>query len=103
MEMDFIKNRVCTIRTAKKLSARNLSLELGMSTEYINQLESGRLKPSLEFLLNFCDYFNMTVGEFFDETVKYPIETKEIVSELNKLPPDALPQIYNLLKLINKE
>ena len=43
MDKEFIRNRVYKIRTNQNISARNLSLELGMSSEYINQLEGGKL------------------------------------------------------------
>lgn len=103
MEKDYIKNRVYYIRMAHKISARSLSLELGMSTEYINQLESGRLVPSLDFLINFCEYFQMTLGEFFDEGTLYPLETKKIVEELNKMTPEEIDLVYNLLLTINNK
>ena len=51
MEKDFIRNRVYQLRTSHNISARNLSLELGMSSEYINQLEGGKLNPSIDFLI----------------------------------------------------
>lgn len=103
MDKDFIKERVYYIRNSKKISARNLSLELGMSSEYINQLESGRLTPSLDFILNFCDYFNISPSEFFDEETKYPIETKKIIEELNNLSQEDVTLILDLLKLVNKK
>lgn len=102
MEKEFIKNRVYQIRNANKISARSLSLELGMSSEYINQLESGRLMPSLDFLINFCDYFNLSLSDFFDTEVKYTIETKQIINELNKLSKDEVTLVYNLIHTIGK-
>ena len=58
--------------------------------------------PSLEGLFNFCDYFNITLGEFFEDKFKFPIEYKEIINELNKMDTLEINQIYELLKLINK-
>lgn len=101
MDKNFIKDRVYYIRNIHKISARNLSLELGMSSEYINQLESGRLTPSLDFLINFCEYFNMPVSDFFDETKKYPLEFQKILNELNKMSQEEVDLVYNLVKKIN--
>lgn len=102
MEKDFIRNRVYYIRNANKISARKLSIELGMSTEYVNQLESGRLTPSIDFLIAFCDYFKISLSSFFDENIKYPVETKNIINELNKLSPEETDNVYSLLLMINK-
>jgi len=102
MEKSFIKERYSTIRNAHNISARRLSLELGQSSEYINQIENGKCLPSIEGLLNFCDYFKINIAEFFNEEFKFPIEYKDIIKELNKLDKIELCQVYDLLKLINK-
>ncbi len=102
MDKSFIKDRYAKIRSAHKISARKLSLELGQSTEYINQIENGKNMPSVEGLMNFCDYFGMSLGEFFDDQLEYPVEYKNIIKELNKLDSMEVEQIYQLLKLINK-
>ncbi len=102
MTKDYIRNRIANIRIAKNISARKLSLELGMSSEYVNQVENGRLTPSLDFILNFCDYFKLSVSEFFDEANAYPVENKELLNELGKLTPNEIAEIINIVKLINK-
>lgn len=102
MEKEFIKNRVYQIRNSHKISARSLSLDLGMSSEYINQLESGRMSPSLDFIINFCEYFNLSLSDFFDDNTKYPLETKQFIQELNKLTKEEMSLIYSLLQTINK-
>jgi len=101
MDKEFIKNRISSIRNKKNISARSLSLDLGMSSEYINQVENGRLMPSLDFIINFCDYFKITIGEFFDEKIIYPEQYKFIINELNKLTYNELTQIENFIKLLN--
>ncbi len=103
MDKRFVQTRYAAIRLAHDISARKLSLELGQSTEYINQIENGKNMPSLEGLFNFCEYFKITLGEFFDETVVYPTEYKGIIEELNKLDSLELKQIYDLLLLINSK
>lgn len=94
--------RIARIRNAHNVSARKVSMELGQSTEYINQIENGKALPSLEGLFNICDYFNITLGEFFDDRLEFPVEYKHIIEELNKMDSVAINQIYELLKLINK-
>lgn len=101
MNKSFIKTRYAHIRASHNISARKLSQELGQSTEYINQIENGKSLPSIEGLFNFCEYFNISLGEFFNEEFKYPIEYKEIITELNKLDSLEIKQIYDLIKLIS--
>lgn len=102
MDRNFIKERYAKIRLAHNISARKLSLELGQSTEYINQIESGKNMPSVEGLLNFCNYFNISVGEFFEDKFNYPVEYSAIIEELNKMDALTIKHIYELLKIINR-
>lgn len=102
MDREFVQVRFARIRNAHKISARKLSIELGQSTEYINQIENGKALPSLEGLFNFCDYFNISLGEFFEDRFNFPIEYSHIIDELNKMDSIAVNQVYELLKLINK-
>lgn len=102
MDKQFVQMRIARIRSAHKISARKLSLELGQSTEYINQIENGNALPSLEGLFNICDYFNISLGEFFEDRFEFPVEYKGIIEELNKMDSIAVNQVYELLKLINK-
>ena len=102
MDKNFIQTRYAAIRNAHKISARKLSFELGQSSEYINQIENGKNLPSLESLLNFCDFFHISPAEFFDENIQYPVEYKAMMKEINKLTPDDCNLIIELLKTINR-
>ncbi|MCI9009918.1 MAG: helix-turn-helix transcriptional regulator [Clostridia bacterium] len=102
MDKNYIKDRYAKIRLAHDISARKLSMELGQSTEYINQIENGRCLPSVEGLLNFCDYFQISVGEFFEERFQYPVQYSKIIEELNRMDEQTVGKIYELLKLINQ-
>lgn len=100
MEKDFIAKRYSDIRLAHHISARALSFELGQSSQYINQIECGRKLPSLEGLLNFCDYFNITPNDFFNSEITYPVQYKSIINDLNKLDTEELEIVSNTIKLI---
>lgn len=103
IDKKYIGQRIATLRNAKKISARNMSLDLGQSSEYINQIENGRNFPSLEGLLNICEYFNISIAEFFDEQNVYPLQYKQLINELNKLDNSELDLIIELVKLITKD
>lgn len=100
MEKEYIANRFASIRLAKNISARALSIGLGQSTQYINQIESGRKMPSIEGLVNFCDYFQITLKEFFDDDCEYLIQYKELFNYLNKLDTEELNEVITIIKRI---
>ena len=62
---EFIGNRIYQLRIKKNLSARELSLSLGMSSGYINKIENRKAMPSLNTLFIICMYFDITPEKFF--------------------------------------
>ena len=96
----FIALRFARIRIAHNIPASKLSINMGQSREYINQIENGRKMPSLQGLFNFCCYFNISFDEFFDKTQEYPVEYKELIKKLNMLDEDELEHISKTITLI---
>ncbi len=58
--------RLSSIRAAKKLSAREMSLSLGQGAGYINNIENGNNLPSMSMFFEICEYLEITPKEFFD-------------------------------------
>lgn len=46
-----IADKIRKLRNEKGISAREMSLELGQNVNYINLIENGKRKPSLEMFL----------------------------------------------------
>ena len=57
--------RLTQLREEKGVSARDMSLSLGLSATYINRIENGRMMPSMPVFFDICDYFMIEPGEFF--------------------------------------
>ena len=98
---NYISLRISRMRHAKKISARKLSEELGFGSEYINQIETGRNVPSIEGLYFICEYFNMTLSEFFDSSQAYPLEYKDIIKKLNMLDEEQLEHVTKTIVYIS--
>jgi transcriptional regulator with XRE-family HTH domain len=98
----FIKERIAKLRTDKNISARELSLQLGQSTGYINTIENGNSLPSMGMFLYICDYFHITPQEFFDVGNEYPELLDKIVNECKKLDKSSLESILHIIKTMNR-
>lgn len=104
MLKEFVMERVMILRTAKKVSARDMSLSLGMSENYINHLENGKLLPSLEVIDYICDYFHISIHDFFSESKKSPILQNTLLEATNGLQNtqiEILCDIATGYKMIN--
>ena len=64
---NYISNRIYQLRISQNISARELSLSLGMSSCYINKIENCKSLPSLRVLHEICIFFDISIGEFFIE------------------------------------
>jgi len=58
-----------------------MSLSLGQNHSYINKIENGQAKTSFEGLDYICEYLGITVSDFFDTDIQYPIELQELMKE----------------------
>ena len=60
---DFVK-RLIELRTNKGVSARDMSLSIGQSAGYINNIENGVNYPSMTVFFYICEYLGVTPKEF---------------------------------------
>lgn len=95
---DLFYKRLIALRTAKGVSAREMSLALGQAAGYINRLENRRGFPTMENFFYICDYFHITPKEFFDDKIEYKTNVKEAIDILNSLKPEYLDSLIFLAK-----
>lgn len=88
MQLDDIIFRIGYFRNLKNLSARELSLRIGKSPTYINQIESKNFKVSLPTLLEIIEALEITCAEFFSDNYENYKQDKELLDVLNQLPSD---------------
>ncbi len=99
-QREFIKKRFRTIIDAQNMSDSKLSIKMGQSSQYLNQITNGRKLPSLDGLYAFCETCNITLKEFFDDSQEYPLQYKKLLPYLNKLTPEELQDIVSIIKRI---
>ena len=112
--------RLARLREKKGVSARDMSLSIGQNPGYINGIETGKFKPSLDGIFFICEYLGVTPSEFFDMESSNPSRLDAIIKDMKKLfkgntrvsvatLPENYPQggekilIYNTTKRIVPE
>ena len=65
MYEDLLTERLSKLRTAKGVSAREMSLAIGQNESYINRIENGKSLPSMQAFFYICEYLKVTPHEFF--------------------------------------
>ena len=101
-EKDFAM-RLARLREKKGVSARDMSLSIGQNPGYINNIETGKSKPSLEGIFFICEYLGVTPSEFFDMDSSNPSKLDAIVKDMKKLNDKQLDTIATLVKDLIKK
>ncbi len=98
IDADFISERIAKLRTQKNISARDMSLSLGQSQSYINNIENKKAMPSMQMFLYICEFLGVEPKDFFDESVTSPNKLADAVEALKPLSPKQLELLTALAK-----
>ena len=64
---DIVKNILADLRGSRGWSQGDLALELGVSRQTVNSLETGRYDPSLPLAFRIARLFGRPIEEIFDD------------------------------------
>lgn len=103
MEYEFIKQRITDLRIKKGVSEYQMSLDLGHSRSYMQNISSGKSKPSIEEFLYICEYLEVTPSDFFDETKEEPILIQKALDGMRSLPDKDLLSLISLIDRLNEK
>jgi len=98
MDIQEVLRRVAFVRGNANLSARELSLRMGMSEQYVAQVERGKIVLTVEKLLQILEICNFSIERFFSSNIfDYKID-KELEELINALPTDKKKHIIEFIK-----
>lgn len=102
MEKEQFVQRLTELRIKKGVSARDMSLSLGQSAGYINNIENGINLPSMSVFFYICEYLNITPKEFFDTDSTDPTKLNELLSVAKGLSSTQIENLIAIAKDIKK-
>ncbi|MCL2851979.1 MAG: helix-turn-helix domain-containing protein [Defluviitaleaceae bacterium] len=94
----FFASQISALRMAKGVSARDMSLSIGQSPDYINKIESKKNYPSMAMFIYICEYLGVTPKEFFDVSSQPPGRISELISDLYSLEDETLENILGIIQ-----
>ncbi len=98
MEIKEILSRIGFVRNKANLSAREVSLRMGMSPQYVAQLESGRIVLTVEKLLQILEICDFPIERFFSSDLANYDINNELKSLIETLPTDKKKNIIEFLR-----
>lgn len=100
MEKEAFIKRLVELRMNKGVSARDMSLSIGQSPSYINNIECGKNFPSMTVFFYICEYLEITPQEFFETESSNPTKARELLNIVKGLSNEKLDNLIALAKNI---
>lgn len=95
---DRFAERLAQLRMDKGVSARDMSLSLGQSAGYINNIENKKNLPSMTVFFYICEYLAISPQEFFEFDLKSPQKYDELSKYLKKLDDSQIEHLTAIVK-----
>ena len=92
------QTRLAQLREKKGVSARDMSLSIGQNPGYINNIETGKVLPSISVFFYICEYLQLSPKDFFDIDAKNPETLNELIKDLKKLDDKQLDSIASIVQ-----
>lgn len=102
MEKEEFTKRLVDLRLNKGISARDMSLSIGQSPGYINNIENGVNFPSMAVFFYICEYLGITPKEFFDTETGNPTKLNELIEVCKGLNSSQLENLIAIAKDIKR-
>jgi len=98
MDIKEILSRIGYVRNQANLSAREVSLRMGMSPQYVAQLESGRIVLTVEKLLQILEICEFPIDRFFSSNIADYNTDKELESLIQGLNTNKKQNLIEFIK-----
>ena len=99
----FIRERITKLRMEKNLSEFRLSLDLGHSKNYIQNISSGKSLPSVHELCVIFEHFKITPSEFFGQEQADSLDVIELHNLSRQLDEEGLRTMLFLARSLPKK
>ena len=102
MEKFEFGKRLAELRLNRKVSARDMSLSIGQSAGYINNVENGVNYPSMSAFFYICEYLNISPKDFFDDGISNPSQLNELIAAAGRLSGEQLDHLIAIAADLQK-
>lgn len=99
---EFISRRVAQLREQAEISARDMSLSLGLGAGYINNIENKNNMPSMQGFYYICEFLKISPKDFFDDGIQAPEALAELMNECKGLDRDSIQGLLTFIRYAKK-
>ena len=98
MDGRYVVDQITELRMKACISEYQLSLDLGKSKSYIQNITSAKALPSLKGLMDICEYFDITLAEFFDPEIHMIVSIEKVINAIENIDMNNLEKAFQLIE-----
>lgn len=102
MDKNEFANRLNELMETNNRTARDISLNIGQNSGYINSILNERAYPSMEVFFKICDELKIAPVDFFDTDTRYPELLNRVIPYMMQLNQEQLENVTLLVEAIVK-
>ena len=103
IDKKFIDDKIRFLINSKGISKKEMIMEIVKSKEYLDMIKKKEILPSLNDIILVCEYFGITLQEFFDVENKNPNESRKLLNDIKSLDKSTLQALSTIIDAINKK
>lgn len=94
IQLELVGRKIRQLRRQRKLTQVELSRKIGVHQSDLSRMEQGEYKVGLDALLKILQTFNLSIGDFFEESNR---ET-EVIDKYRELSPAAQHEVESFIE-----
>jgi putative transcriptional regulator len=93
-QLELVGRKIRQLRRQRKLTQVELADRIGIHQSDLSRMEQGEYKVGLDTLLKILQTFDLTIGDFFDESSNAP----SVYEKLKSLSPSAQKEVESFIE-----
>jgi transcriptional regulator with XRE-family HTH domain len=92
-QLELVGRKIRQLRRQRKLTQVELAERIGIHQSDLSRMEQGEYKVGLDTLLKILQTFDLSIGDFFDDTQK----PANVLDKFKTLSPSAQKEVENFI------
>ena len=93
-QLELVGRKIRQLRRQRKLTQTELADRIGIHQSDLSRMEKGEYKVGLDTLLRILQTFNLSIGEFFEESA----EEVPVIEKFRSLSPSAQQEVESFIE-----
>ena len=98
-QVELVGRKIRQLRRQRKLTQVELAERIGIHQSDLSRMEQGEYKVGLDTLLKILQTFDLSIGDFFDETSR----TENVYDKFKNLSPAAQREVESFIEFKRRQ